>query len=114
MLVHALHAALEDRVVTLDRIGVNGVDDELIALDCKLMPHIFVGAMLDGLVAGKLTAQCRIPSRLVRHQCAFLGDVVAHDGRNVPEGYAVNMEAAGRSAPLYERQDDIAELRAAL
>jgi len=75
MLIDALHAALEDRIVVLDGIGA---DDAL-----ALIAHIFIIAVLDGIVAREPPAYVVIMARFVGHQRAFAGDVLAHDVMNL-------------------------------
>src|SRR5437016_3884067 len=98
MLIHALHAALEDRIEAFNRVRGDYVDT---------VANVFLFAMVDRAVAVKLAAYFHVVSRFVGHELAFPANVGPQDRRNVRDRRAVDMEAAGRAAALNERQNDI-------
>src|SRR6266446_2800006 len=83
MLVDAFHAALEDRIEAFNRIGVD------------VAANVFLLTVVDGFVAGKLRTNLKILTSLVGHQGGFFRDVGANDRRNLGNGSAIHMEAAG-------------------
>ena len=67
VLVHALHAALEDAEIALDGVGVG------------LATDVFLLLMGDGLVVGELLADAAVEPSFVRHQARLAGDVLADE-----------------------------------
>jgi hypothetical protein len=69
VLIHTHHAALENRVVALDRVGGH------------VAAHVFVKFVVDGLMVGVVLAETTIPNRVIRMQCAcaFAPDVGPND-----------------------------------
>src|SRR5208282_220723 len=59
VLVDALHAALEDRVVALNRIGAD--------YPFALIANVFIVAVLDSFVAGKPLAYIIVVARFISH-----------------------------------------------
>jgi hypothetical protein len=59
--------------------------------------------MVDGLMALKLCAHFVVVAGVIRHQAAFAADVRSQDRRDIRNGRAVDMEAAGRAAALDKR-----------
>src|SRR6266508_2411643 len=55
MLVHAFHAALEDRVEPFDGVGVGEAT------------HVFINGMIDGFMPRELASEHLEPSRLIGH-----------------------------------------------
>src|SRR6185437_11804989 len=94
MLVDALHAAFEDAVVAFNRVGVD-----------VAVANVFVCGVLYRAVARKLLADADIMPGFVRHQMAFLGDVLAHQRHNVGDAGAIDMETTRTTTALYEGQD---------
>ena len=114
MLVDALHAAFEDRIVTFNGVGGDGFGfDERLAIGPHLVgdfvpiPNIFLRLVAHGIVAFELATNLFVGRMFVGHQAAFLGDVRLEDWRDIGNRGAVDMEATGRAAPLNEGQDDI-------
>ena len=99
MLVDALHAALEDRIVALDRVGADN--------PVAVVPHIFVIAVGDGFVAGKLLADVLIVSGFIGHQRAFARHVVANDVVDLCNAGFVDVETTRAAAALYESEDGV-------
>jgi hypothetical protein len=95
MLVDALHAALEDRIVALDGVGVN------------LTTNIFFAAVVHAFVAGEVGANFKILTGFVGHQRGFTGNVGADNRSDLCNRSAVDMEAAGGAAALHESQNSI-------
>jgi hypothetical protein len=83
VLVHALHAALEDREAALDYILL------------RLVTKIFLGAVAHGLMARELAANMHILARLVRHDAGFAGYVFAHDRHDGFRLAVIGHERAG-------------------
>jgi hypothetical protein len=67
MLINAFHAAFEDAVEALKRVGVN------------LATTIFAGAMIDVFVAHKILVQMRVLASFIGHNSGFFRDVGAKD-----------------------------------
>lgn len=108
VLIDALHPTLENRIVVLDRVAVDyrGVPIFGIA-------HVFIRRVLDRPVPGELLPDADVMPGLIGHEMAFLGDILAHDWRNVGNACAVHMEAAGGTAALHKRKDGVLVSRAA-
>lgn len=70
VLVNALHAALEDAEIALNRVRVN-----FRVLPADVLAH----AVLDALILGEGFAQTFANARFVSHQRGFLGDVQRRD-----------------------------------
>src|SRR6202044_706255 len=103
MLVHADHAALENRIVALDRIGVD------------IAPaHIFFGTVINGVVGGELFPDRLVLIGLVSHQAAFAADVGAENRDDIRNAGALDMKAPRRSAALHKGQHHVLVSRAAL
>ena len=60
MLIDALHAALEDRIVALDRVRVD------LRAVAAIGVAIFAAAMVDGVVLGKVVAEAACSGSLRR------------------------------------------------
>src|SRR6266852_5738952 len=95
VLVDALHAALEDAVVALNRVGVDPA------------ANIFLLAVIDGIVARKLLPHLAVVGCFVSHQRALAGDVLANDRRDIRGSHAINMKTTCASAALDKRKNDI-------
>jgi hypothetical protein len=65
MLIYAFHAALEDRIVAFDGVGV---DDPA---------HVFVGRVIDGLMHPIFVAKFVIGGQFIAQDESFFGDVCA-------------------------------------
>src|SRR5205823_6419365 len=92
MLVNADHAALEDRVEAFDGIGVNSA--------LALIPNIFLIAVTNGAVTGKLLPYAVVNVGLIGHEVGFTGDVLAHNRDDARNARILDMEAAGGAATL--------------
>src|ERR1700730_2717777 len=80
VLVNAFHAALEDRIVTLDRDGVDRLRVQPVELvNPELVAHVFLLAVVHSLMARIFAADCWVPFRLVGHERVLAIDVRAHD-----------------------------------
>src|SRR6185312_8538650 len=112
VLIHALHAAFEDRIEAFDRIGMDGIEHDLAVHFPSLVSHVFVLAVVNAQVCRKVARDAWIPLSLVGHQRAFRIDVGVHDLAERRGCGPVDMEAAGGAPALDKSQDDIAELRA--
>jgi hypothetical protein len=73
-------------------------------------PYIFVAAVINHLMAGKLTVlvHLAIPLCAISHDRAFAGDVGPHDRNSVGQGGAMKVEAACDSAALDKGENGIA------
>ena len=69
VLIDALHAALEDRKVAFDCVGMGSA------------ARPFVIAVVDGFVAGKLFAKAGVQVAFVGAQMGFAAGVADHDSR---------------------------------
>lgn len=68
MLIDAFHPAIEDREVAFDVGGIG------------IVPHIFIGVVLDALMLGELAAASGIKDSLIGQQVALATDIAAHKG----------------------------------
>src|SRR5262249_23730180 len=71
VLIHALHAALEDREVALHGVGSDDVGAALREVPDVGVAHIFVGAVGHGVVAREILAQVVIVLGLIGGHPAF-------------------------------------------
>ena len=85
MLVDAPHAALEDRVVALDGVGV---DDAA---------NIFIDAVIDGLVLPKLFAERTVGLPFIGDDESFFGNVRPDNQEQLSRSGALDVEASGLS-----------------
>src|SRR5437899_1424112 len=92
VLINADHAALENRKIAFGGVGM------------RLAADIFLRRVVHGFVAGKLGPERRVPSPFIGHERAVPRDVGADDRRKIGYPHALDMEAAGRSAALYQGQ----------
>src|SRR6266852_3067713 len=95
MLVDAFHAALENAVEAF-----NGISVDVVA-------NTFRFTVVDSFMAGELCANFKILTTFISHQSGFFGDVGTNDRRNLRNGSAIHMEAAGGAAALDKGQNDI-------
>ena len=114
MLVDALHAALEDRIVALNSVGGDsgGFDDGVairafLVGDFVPVADVLLFAVVHSVVAGKVLADFGINVGFVRHETTFALDILADDRGDLRNGRAVNMEATGRTAALDESEDGV-------
>src|SRR5271165_5369553 len=71
VLIHALHAALKNRIVAFDSVGVD---------DVRLtVPNVFIAGVLHSIMAGEDAAQRVVPSAFVGHHRSFFLNVSAND-----------------------------------
>src|SRR5882724_10984717 len=89
MLVHAFHAALEDRIVAFNRVGGDGGRDDLgLAIGAGLVGNfvpvadIFVLAVVHGVVAGEVLANLIVPFAFVGIDRGFFVHVGADNRSN--------------------------------
>lgn len=95
VLIDALHAALEDAVIALNRVGVD-----------RAAP-IFASPVADEIVPGEMLVEVCVLPRLIRHDRGFLGDVGAEDRHEVRRRRAVDMERPNHPAALDQGQDRV-------
>src|SRR5258708_31605802 len=114
MLIDALHAALEDRIVALNRIGGDGGRfDVRLAIGADLVGNfvpiadVFLFAVVDGIVVGEVRADFRVDVGLIGHQASFAADVLPNDRGNLGNGRAVNMKATGIAAAFNQRKNGV-------
>jgi hypothetical protein len=67
VMIDTVNAALEDREITLNGVGV-----------C-VAPDVFLDRMVDGFVAGEALADLRIYRALIGAEVRFFGDCVNQD-----------------------------------
>src|SRR6185312_10563823 len=101
MLIGAAHAALENRKVAFDGVGVNAA------------ANVFASRMLDGHVAEEILSDSRIETAFVGEQHAFGGDVSGNENHNVFFGGRCHMEGANRSVALNQAKHGALVRRAA-
>ncbi len=97
MLVHADHAALEDRVVAFDGVGV----DFHASFAVSVAP--LAARMVNSVMLRKLVAKLGIACRLIGHDVAFAVKVFADNRHNLAFRGALNMERAGRDRGVQPR-----------
>lgn len=95
VLINAVDAALEDRKVALDGVGVG------------VAPDVFLGAVVDGLVRSEVPADAGIDRRLVAHEAAVHVGVAPEDGPQQLGSDVRDVEAADLAAALYQRHDGL-------
>ena len=90
MLIDALHAAIEDRIVALNRVRGDGLGyDDGLAIGARLVGHfvpiagIFFLAMVPRVMAGIASAGFLVLRGFIGHEAAFLGDVRLEDWREL-------------------------------
>lgn len=98
MLVNALHATLENAVVALNRVRIDG------NASLAVYVTIFVAAMVDRVMLGELVAQLGIALGLVRHHMAFTVQAGANDRQNIlfPDAIGEKNEPCRRAQPVLE------------
>jgi len=99
MLVDAFHAALEDRIVSLDGVGRD--------YPLTIVANIFIDTMLDGFMAGESLTDVLIMASLIGHQRSLASDVIADDRVNLSGAGILNMEATRAALPLNESKDRV-------
>lgn len=95
MLVDAFHAPFEDRIVTLDGIGVD------------VAANVLVIAVLHGSVASKGAADVLVVAGLVGHQRSFAINVGADNRVNLPGAGIFNMKATRAAFALDQSEDSV-------
>src|SRR5690606_34612080 len=98
----ALHAALEDREVAFDRVGMGGAAD------------VFAGGVLDRLMAGEFLSGPGVDRALGGLQGAFARDVADQNLGGFRASSAIDVEAAGLAAALDQGDDGALAGRAGL
>jgi hypothetical protein len=92
VLIDALHAALEDRIVAFDRVD----RDDLVAF----IADVFVLRVIDGLMVETFDIR-DVPVHFVGRQARLIAQVGANDRQDFASANAVNVEAAGSAtAPI--------------
>src|SRR5229473_2824683 len=86
MLINAAHPTLEDAEKALDSVGVD------------IAANVFLGAVIDGFVAGKPATNAQISAPLVGHQRTFGVRLRHDDPAKLVGGHVVGYERAGRTA----------------
>jgi len=106
MLVNAVNAALEDREIALDGIGVNLFLDEGFVIDhTALAANVFLGGMIDGSVRGEIPAKTSIDVGFVGDEPAIPVGVLGDDRVQHLCGHVRDMEAPHRAAALDQGHD---------
>jgi hypothetical protein len=85
MLIDAYHSAFENRVIALNRVGVDNP------------AHVFIDRMGDGLMHPILVTEFVVGGQFVAHHEGFLRDVGANDRQELPARRTLDMEATGAS-----------------
>src|ERR1700683_1954491 len=78
VLINALHAALKDREVAFDRVGMHDAT------------NVFVGRVSDGLVLPIFVAKLGVAGRFVAHDERFLGDIGLDNWKQLLAAHAFN------------------------
>src|SRR5208282_1052168 len=108
MLVDALHAAFEDRVIAL-----NGVDIDLRA-SFSVGVAVLATRVINGVVFGKLVAKLGVARGFIGHHMRLLRKVLANDWQDFRLCHFVHMERTSRSATLHKRQNRVLVFHALL
>jgi hypothetical protein len=94
VLVNAVNPALEDREVALGSIGVG------------VIPHIFLGGVVDGLVAAfERPADRGVDTGVIGHEPAIGMGVTGDNRIEVVRGHVGDVETADPAATLYQGYD---------
>lgn len=99
VLIHAVHAAFEDREEAFDGIGG---DDPF-----ALAAYVFVRSVFDGSVRGKVPADAGEHATFIGHEIAFRRSVAAQDRVNVLAAHGRHVERPDAAVPLDQREDRI-------
>jgi hypothetical protein len=94
MLVVALHATLEDREITLNRIGV------------YVVAGVFADTMLDGLVRCKIGVSAGVKATFIGMQSGLARDVFDDDIGNGPFVSVLDMEGRSNFAAALNQRND--------
>src|SRR5207248_672822 len=68
---------------------------------------IFLVAMTNGVMTGKLLAYTMIHASLISHEFCLARDVLAHDRDDTRNAGVLDMEAASRTAALDKGKDNV-------
>lgn len=102
MLVNALHAALEDRIVAFNRIRGD------------FAPNVFVALVVHRFMAGEVLAHLIVPATFVGIDRGFMVHIGADDCGNLGYRMRVDLEAASCATALNKREHDVPEGNAGL
>jgi len=104
VLVNAFHAAFKDAVKAFHGIG----RDDLVSF----VASIFILRMVYSLVTDEITVlvHASIPASGIGHDGGFARNIGADDRHESAYGRTLDVEAAGRTAALYQGQNDVAEI----
>jgi hypothetical protein len=69
--------------------------------------NVFLLAVVHGFMASELASNLKVLAGFVGHQSGFFGNVGANDWRNLRNGGAIDMEAAGGPAALDKGKHDV-------
>src|SRR4051794_2790856 len=98
VLVNALHPALEDAEIALDRVGV------LLGI---VEPDILAGRMVDRAVTGVLGAYLGVEAALVRNELALAAGVLSQELRDRLGVGVLDVEGAGLALALHQRNHGV-------
>ena len=101
VMIDANDAALERREVAFDRVAVRGA------------AHVFVSAMIDHFMAGKLLAHAHVVASRIRHQRGLAAHMRNNQRAERLTADVGNVMRTGLAAALYQRMNNAADLLAA-
>jgi len=107
VLVNALHAALENGVIALKRVGMN------LHAGLAVCVTVLADGVADGVVARILVAKLIVVLGLIGHNMSFARDVFTDDRQDSGCAGRVDMERTSASAALDQCQDNALVRRAA-
>ncbi len=101
MLVNALHPALENAVVALNRVRAD--------IAVAVAADILVLAMVHAVMAGEIAVlvQIFVPTRLIGHHRGFMGDVGTNDRDERADRGGIHMPATGCATAFHKGQDNV-------
>ena len=93
VLVHALHAALENAEIALNRVAVD------------VATHILALTMAGEFMAGKVLVKFAVLPGFIGHHGGLLGNIGLQDGHKLGGAGVVHMEGADFTAAFHKAQD---------
>jgi len=95
MLIDALHATLEDREITLDRVAVDRAVGQI---------DVLALAVAGGAMTGEMQLHIAVAAVLVRHDARLAGNVGDHDRHECFGANVIDYHCAGLSAVAIDQR----------
>lgn len=98
VLIHALHAPLEDREIAFNGVGMNGRD---------FLVHILTGAVIGCAVAREMSADAVIDARLVGHHDRLFSYILHDDRHDGFRGHIVHDHGASLARIAIDQREHL-------